>query len=302
MIIWDDSQTIMQKLVVDNEANSLTYLKLMANAGYKEVLADLGRPVTEKTKTAVTVADQQGYQMPADFNWLKSIKVTVGTTRYTPTEEEAQEQWDYLNDQVRSGDIPEAYFVRPRFGFGGTEVQLYPIPSSAGNTITLVYEAMDKDLNVAKYTTGAVSLTNNNATVTGSGTTFTRAMVGRYFQVTDADGDGLWYKVSGFTDATHITLENYFQGTTDASYNYQIAEAFALPEDLHMLPIYYAVWHYSLFRRDKAQADKYETLYTVGMATARRRYGTKTRSNIIKGGRRTQQGGSYPLHFPQQIT
>lgn len=303
MIVWDDALTISQKLAQDTNSATVTFLNTLMNAGYKEILADLGRPVTEKTKTTTTVAAQQGYQMPADFNWLKSIKVTVGSTIYTPQEEESQEQWDYLNMQTRSDDVPETYFVRPRFGFGGTEVQLYPIPSTSSNTITLVYEAIDKDLSVAKYTTGTVAVTNGSATVTGSGTTFTRAMVGRYFQITDADGDGLWYKVSGFTSATVITLENVYQGTTDASNNYQIAEAFGLPEDLHMLPIYYAVWHYSMFRRDKTRADEYGGLYKLGMSDAKRRYGTKSRSNIIKGnGRYTNRSSDYPRHFPLSIT
>ncbi len=112
----------------------------------------------------------------------------------------------------------------------------------------------------------------------------------------------MWYKVSGFTDTTHITLENYYQGTTVSAVAYQIAEAFGLPEDLHMLPIYYSLWHYSLFRRDRTQEEKYETLYTVGVAAAKRRYGTKSRNNIIKGGRRTTWGGTYPRNFPQSIT
>ena len=303
MITWDSALTISQKLASDTSSDSVTYINLLMNQGYKEVLSELGRPVTEKTKTTTTVADQQGYQMPVDFNWLKSIKVTVGTTKYTPDEEESQEQWDYLTAQTRTGDVPELYFVRPRFGFGGTEVQLYPTPSTAGNTITVVYEAIDKDLSVAKYTTGTVAVTNGSATVTGSGTTFTRAMVGRYFQITDADGDGLWYKVSGFTSTTVITLENFYQGTTDSSNNYQIAEAFGLPEDLHMLPIYYALAHYYGFRRDEKQENKYIALYKVGLQDAKRRYGTKARGNIIKGKQRLSSGGgSYPAFFPQNIT
>jgi hypothetical protein len=292
----------MSNLSQDTSADSQTFLKLMANAGFKEVLAELGRPVTEKTKTTTTVAAQQGYQMPVDFNWIKSFKVTIGTIHYTPDEEESQEQWNYLTSQPRSGDIPEAFFVRPRFGVGGTEVQIYPTPSTSGNTITVVYEATDKDLSVAKYTTGTVALTNGSATVTGSGTTFTRAMVGRYFQVTDADGDGLWYKVSGYTSATVITLENFYQGTTDSSNTYQIAEAFGLPEDLHMLPIYFSLWHYSLFKKDADNVAQYGGMYKVGLLEAKRRHGTKSRSNIIKGNRRlSNRSGSYPGHFPVSI-
>ncbi len=301
MIILDDAKSVMRKLAGDS--NSDDYLLLMLNTGYKEILAALGRPVTEKTKTTTTVANQQGYQMPQDFNWLKSIKITVGSTIYTPDEEESQEQWDYLNAQVRSGDVAEAYFVRPRFGFQGTEVQLYPIPSTTGNTIKVVYEAIDRDLSQSKYTTGTVSVSNGSAIVTGSGTTFTASMIGRYFQITSATGDGLWYKVSGFTSATSITLENFYQGTTVGTVNYQVAEAFGLPEDLHMLPIYYAVWHYALFRRDKTRADDYGAFYTGGLQAAKRRYGTKSRSNIIKGkGRYSSGGGSYPSFWPQNIT
>lgn len=302
MIIWDDAQTISQKLASDANATNTTFLNTMMNTGYKDVLAELGRPVTEKTKTTTSVASQRGYQMPQDFNWLKSIKVTVGSTIYTPDEEESQEQWDYRTTQTRSGDVPEAYFVRPRFGFQGTEVQLDPVPSTNGNTITVVYEAIDRDLSQAKYTTGTIAVTNGSATVTGSGTTFSAAMIGRYLQITSATGDGLWYKVTGFSSTTSITLENYYQGTTVSGVTYQIAEAFGLPEDLHMLPIYYAVWHYHLFRRDKTRSDEYGAYYTAGLQNAKRRYGTKARSNIIKGGRRGISGSTYPRWFPPSIT
>lgn len=302
MLIWDDAQVVTQKLAQDTDAAAVTFLNLMMNTGYKEVLAELGRPVTEKTKTTTTVASQRGYQMPIDFNFLKSIKVTVGTTTYTPDEEESQEQWDYRTMQAQTGDVPEAFFVRPRFGFQGAEVQLDPIPSTSGNVVNLVYEAIDRDLSIAKYSTGTVSVSNGSAIVTGFGTTFSLAMVGRYFQITSASGDGLWYKVAGFTSSTSITLENYYQGNTVGTVNYQIAEAFGLPEDLHMLPIYYAVWHYSMFRRDATRTTQYQSLYTSGLASAKRRYGTKSRSNIIKGKQRMGSGvGSYPAHFPQSI-
>lgn len=303
MITWDSALTISQKLAQDTNSDTITFLNTLMNTGYKEILSELGRPVTEKTKTTVTVANQQGYQMPIDFNWLKSITVTVGSTRYTPDEEESQEQWDYLNSSTRYGDIPELYFVRPRFGFQGNEVQLYPIPSTAGNTVTVVYEAIDRDLSQVKYTTGTISVVNGSATVTGVGTTFTSAMVGRYFQITSDTGDGLWYKVVAFVSTTSITLENYYQGTTISTVNYQIAEAFGLPEDLHMLPIYYAVWHYMMFRRDKTRSDQYGGLYKLGLSDAKRRYGTKSRSNIIKGNSRIGAwGGSYPRNFPNSIT
>src|SRR5579872_6737777 len=52
------------------------------------------------------------------------------------------------------------------------------------------------------YTTGTVAV-DVSGNVTGSGTTFTAAMVGRGFQ---ASGQTSWYRVATFTDATHITI------------------------------------------------------------------------------------------------
>jgi hypothetical protein len=57
------------------------------------------------------------------------------------------------------------------------------------------------------YSTGTVSATYGSATITGSGTTFTSAMVGRYILIYD-----FWYEITAFTDTTHITIgQNFFE-------------------------------------------------------------------------------------------
>ncbi len=53
MITWDNAQTIVQKLSSDTGSDTLTFLKLMMNVGYKQLLIDLGRPITEKTQKEV---------------------------------------------------------------------------------------------------------------------------------------------------------------------------------------------------------------------------------------------------------
>jgi len=53
------------------------------------------------------------------------------------------------------------------------------------------------------YTTGTVSVAATTGVVTGSGTTFTAAMVGKPFK---AAGHTSWYLVSAFTSATSITI------------------------------------------------------------------------------------------------
>jgi hypothetical protein len=55
------------------------------------------------------------------------------------------------------------------------------------------------------YTTGTVTITTSTGAVVGSGTTFTAGMVGLPFKAT---GHTKWYRVSAFTDTTHITIIN----------------------------------------------------------------------------------------------
>lgn len=296
MKIWDDCQTDCQDLASDTTATSLTFFKRFMNQGYKEILAELGRPVTERTQTATTVADQRAYQMPPDFLYPKSITYTVGSTIYPVVEEESQEYWDNLTSVAISG-IPRLYFVRPRFGYSGAEILLDPRPSGA-NTLTVVYEATDRDLNIDKYTTGTVAVTAGSATVTGTTTVFIAAMIGRYFNGTANTSDGMWYKVTARSSDTSITIENVYEGTTQSGVAYQIAEAFALPEEMQILPVYFALGHYYDIRREDKQAAKYRTLYTQGLLAGKRRWATKSRGNIIRSKNYITRWGEYPRYFP----
>ena len=302
MTIWDDAQQICKDLANDETSGSLTFFKRMMNVGYKLILSDLSRPVIEKTKTAVTVASQQAYQMPPDFLFVKSITVTIGSTVYPVIEEEAQEYWDYLNLTAQSSDYPQVYFVRPSFGFSGAEILFYPKPSTAGNTITIIYEATDKDLSVDKYTTGTVAVTNGSATITGTNTVFTQEMVGRFFKITDLSdrGDGMYYKVVTFTSTTSTVLENVYEGTTLTGVTYEIDQAFNLPEDMQILPCYYALQHYYAAKRDIEQEKKYIGLFNAGLSGAKLRHATKSRGEIIRPkGWLSRWGYTYPAYFPQ---
>ena len=302
MLTWDDAISNCQDLSNDSTSGSLAFFKRMMNVGYKFILSDLSRPVTEKTKTALTVAGQQAYQMGADFLFVKSITVTVGSTVYPVVEEEAQEYWDYLNLTAQSSDYPQVYFVRPSFGYSGAEILFYPKPSTAGNTITIIYEATDKDLSMTKYTDGSVAVTNGSAVVTGTNTSFAAAMVGRFFKITDTNdqGDGMYYKIATFTSATSITLENVYEGSTLTGVTYEIDQAFNLPEDIQILPCYFALQHYYAAKRDIEQEKKYIGLFNAGLSGSKLRHATKSRGEIIRPkGWLSRWGYTYPAYFPQ---
>jgi hypothetical protein len=61
------------------------------------------------------------------------------------------------------------------------------------------------------YTTGTVTVTTGTGAVTGSGTTFTSAMVGLPFK---AVGHTRWYRVKTYTSATAIVIEDDSDDTT----------------------------------------------------------------------------------------
>lgn len=77
------------------------------------------------------------------------------------------------------------------------------------------------------YTTGTVTVDVTTGAVTGSGTTFTSAMVGKPFKAT---GHTKWYRVKTYTSATAIVIENdsddeassYDGGAISAGASYEI--------------------------------------------------------------------------------
>lgn len=72
---------------------------------------------------------------------------------------------------------------------------------------------------VAAYETGTVSVTNGDEGVTGSGTTFTAAMVGRKIRFGSETG---YYTIKEFSSATSIELDQVYTGTTDTGLSFTI--------------------------------------------------------------------------------
>lgn len=76
---------------------------------------------------------------------------------------------------------------------------------------------------------GTLSVTRGSASVVGTGTSFASTDVGRQLM---AGLQSPVYTISAVTDSTHLTLDQVYGGTTNASMNYQILDAYAyLPAD-----------------------------------------------------------------------
>ena len=303
MLIWDDALDFCQWKTKDYTTESQTKFKLLMNMGYKEILAEFRRNQTVSTKTASTVADQRSYMMPPDFLMPKKVRAKVGSTWYPINIIDSEEEFDDISSQDRTSTRPSSAYFRFRFGVGGTEMLLDPIPSASTTTLEISYEATDKDLSQTAHTTGTITVTQGSATVEGaSSPAWVASMAGRYLQVTDATGDGLWYRIASVTDSDTLVLENYYAGSTQSAQNYKIAEAFGLPEEMQVLPAYYAIWNYQSRRENEKETNKYFQLWQQGWDRAKDRYGV---NRLGTKGVRTAGMGSgrfpvYPGHFPTE--
>lgn len=291
MLIWDDARTTSQRLAQDTSTETISFLDLMMNIGYKDILVALGRQVTELERTVDLTSGARSVQVPPDCVFIKSMYVLSGTTIYPVTEEPSSELWSAMKSGQQQG-VPTKFHFKPRFGVGGGVIELNPIPSSDDYDLVLTFEATQRDLGNTKYATGTVAINEGETTVTGSGTTFTAAMVGRYLNIPSVTGDGLFYRIDSFTDATHLELEQLYQGEDVSGTAYQICEMFALPEDMQMLPVYFALWQHWDSKGNLTRAAKYESQFNKGVERGKKIHSLTTRDNRIGN-------EGYGLGFPQ---
>lgn len=215
----------------------------------------------EATKDMTTVADQEGYEIPNGFRKLIDLMVYSDdgsgsrSTIYSPEMVFDPTKWKLVKQyRLGTSDVPYFTYVENQ------KYYIQPIPATTGNKITLRGRLRVAPLNIADYTTGSiVSIANGGTAVVGTGTTWTADMVGRYLyipQTTAANGgDGMWYEIGGFTDATHITLLKPYEGTSiaAATASYIIGQVPVIPEAYQMAIVYRAA---ALYWDDKGEMEK----------------------------------------------
>jgi len=102
--------------------------------------------------TAIVVGGLQFYPLPPNYSKLKTLTITVGTLKWTPSEILTRAEWDKLNVFPYYSDIPNNFFMYPG-GDHGAQVGIWPIPSTTGNIITFNYKFRVPDLSLDDYTT-----------------------------------------------------------------------------------------------------------------------------------------------------
>jgi hypothetical protein len=266
-------QVTCQDYSGDLSASSLSYFQREINRATRFIYSYLQEYIRQKTATTTTVADQQFYQLPEDFHRGESLSITINNLTPTLIPVDSRYQWDRLNAVQIKSAYPRYYFVREN-DFG-----IFPAPNSAF-TMNLSYVYMLKDMTAEDYTTGTVTVTNDDDDITGSGTTWTSAMVGRYFQTVN---DGYPYKIRSFTSTTNLDLATNFAGTGAAGQSYSIFESPGIPVELHEL-IPYRVMEIYFAQRGASFADKakmYANMFWTGDANNNNRSGQFIHGGLI---------------------
>lgn len=272
---------------IRNLAGSLSQNTTTTNLTlFDQLINDAHRYLLEKyyfnetSTTIVTVSQQQFYNLPFDFSINKTDTITTGDLKWTPTEVLTRADWDRLNVFPYTADFPSNYFI------WNNQLGFFPIPSTAGNTITYNYKRRPTDLTIADYTTGTVSTTSGSTTIIGSGTGFLAnylAVAGSvlplnlWIKITPPSGDGNWYKISSIASATGLTLVNTYTGGTTSGASYVIGQMPLLLEDFHDLLVYRPLMiYFSTIVDNPKKREEFANMYNEGIVRLDAYAGKKT--------------------------
>lgn len=278
----------------------------MINHGTRRVQAVAGSWLTEEqreyTAYTDTISGTSGlaYKLPENFKSLVELYVTVGSTQYPAELIQDIDLWRQINSTTTSSTSAYLQFVFIK----NDRFEIYPIPSSSDtNTMTLRYRIVQKNMVNADYTTGTITtLANEGTAVTGSSTSWTSAMTGRYFRI---DDDGEWYKINTVGSTTSITLDSEYQGVAISAGTeaYTIGEMAVLPDGYYELPVFYAVWKWALFRKDTQLAREYERMWKEGLQEIASTYNNRSASAIIRDKSRLgRRGFVNPNWYPEGMS
>ena len=102
---------------------------------------------------------------------------------------------------------------------------------------------------MSQYQTGTVAVTNASASVVGTGTAWTAALVGGVFKVEAVVGD---YLVQSVESTTALTLATVYTGVTDTGLDYQVTIDFTSNYDFREIHSGDREWAYHLTQTIRA--------------------------------------------------
>lgn len=217
-----------------------------------------------------TIANQEYVEIPNQIRQVVSVRQQNGAdpdsnvVTYIPKMIFDPTKWDLIiASKLGTSNVP--LFVYQR----NERLYIRPIPSVSDFIVKIRGRIAIRDVNIADYTTGSIiSIANADTTVTGTGTTWTTSMAGRYIRITESDiankGDGYWYEIASVTSATVLVLKKPYQGTAVSAGTaaYTLGQITYEPEAYQMAPIYRAVAQFFQIN-DPLHPDRYNMYWKM---------------------------------------
>lgn len=267
--------------IQSTDSVSTGLIKRNINNGLKLMKSAAMQYYTRKEVSANLVAGQQFYTFNPDMIRCRNVRVNNGSMIFPIRTIESENEWNALNVIPNFAVFyPQRWFQR-----GSNEIGIWPIPSTdVANALIVAYDSRLQDMYIDDTVGISLTVTNGSTTVTttGSGSNvFNAQMVGQYFTFTDGT-DGQWYKIVGYTDTTHITIENYYPNATQTSTNTQMGLVPDIPEEFHMGLQDYAFYRYYKTQRGAAaQADNFKEDFLEAQMGYIGTFGDKESSQIV---------------------
>lgn len=280
------------------------------NGDYREVLFTNGSTAITwtvaltgaTTSTTITTQGFQRYAIPANISKITDSTVTVGQLKFVPAPVQTRTDWDKLNFLPYSSDIPNYYYI-----YNGN-LELWPIPSTTGNTITFNYKARIPNFSTAflfsdtsgtayvagqkvfDYQAGSLSsIVAGSTSIVGSSTSWNTtgkfplnvdiSAYNLYLNIAPPSGEGIWYPIYKFNSDTTLTLAlpiQTVQSSSTAAHGYSIAQLPVLSEDFHdMIPSGALMIYFSTIVEKPNKYNQFEKEYNKRMKRLEEYAGTK---------------------------
>jgi len=299
MLSFQQLYNTAQSLVGDNSTTTTTFLKLHINIGNQKAETKLGSYFIEENGTDLTEVGVDSYPLPDRCIRPKKIYVTVSGIRYPAVFVYNEVDWQrikYNGSQTKGNFLTHVFIRRNSF-------EMYPTPSTANNTITIIHESSYRFMAQDDYTTGTITtLANDGIVLTGSSSEWDATFAGRQFKI---NAYPIWYPILSYTSATSLTLAKPYQGTaiSAGSAAYTIGEFSRLPPSMHILPVYYAVAMYYNTKKDLTNMATFMGMFDAGLADGIALYGKRDSSSYIPSQRHIRQGAAIdPNDYPSNLT
>lgn len=283
MLTYTGQRDLFGTLINSSDEATKVIGDTLINLQIKRLLGKRNWSFLERTRDITLTASTQFKPLPVDCKKVKTLYVTVGSTKHQAKECPTREMWDRLNQTSYTSDIPEYFFQ-----FDG-ELGLWPIPASSGNIMTVTYTRKQRDTSIADYVTGGIlTATAGSTAIVGTNTVWTASMAGRMLRITESDtdnkGDGLWYEIDTVASATGLTLVQLYSGTGIVTGNaaYTIGQTSIIPEEYQDVPVLGAVaQYYKTIKPETDLAKEFKDDFTDRYAEMSTDYGQKTTSPVL---------------------